>query len=83
MLKIHKPMIFYMFSNFFPRSTAIFRLPQDHGIGSTPFSLSLMELLPDDLATMILVGVPRLGRVGRAGWRGDILKEHMDKTCMI
>mmetsp|Transcript_30462 Transcript_30462/g.65689 ORF Transcript_30462/g.65689 Transcript_30462/m.65689 type:complete len:457 (+) Transcript_30462:1-1371(+) len=28
---------------------------QDHGIGSTPFSLSLMELLPDDLATMILV----------------------------
>jgi len=32
---------------------------------------------------MILVGVPRLDRVGRAGWRGDILKEHMDKKCMI
>eukprot|EP00435_Cladocopium_sp_Y103_P036949 s1117_g9.t1 len=28
---------------------------QDHGIGSKPFSLSSMELLPDDLATMILV----------------------------
>jgi len=30
-------------------------LLQDYGIGSNPFSLSMADLLPDDLATMILV----------------------------
>ncbi len=32
---------------------------EDYGIGSNPFSLSMADLLPDDLATMILVNQPQ------------------------